>query len=276
MAFSHVQSTGAQQAVGVGATLAKAFTSNNTAGNLLCVFGAAIWNGTFFLSCADSKGNSYTGFSNNGSTDGTIINYAWFAYNVASGANTVTIQTSDATSPIMSIGIAEYSGEKVSSTPADHNGNNFNTGTAANVGATVSGSNELVWAGIGVINGGSYTITAGQTSRFNVSSTSTLIGVCLEDVLSRSSDILMTWTISSSVSYGAAAGSFLVGPVPWDASQFPWINSDHILPALEPSKSIAYLSRLAGWVGRLSRQPEPAYQSRRARRMARAAGLCYA
>lgn len=93
-----VQST--ENSSGTASSLAKAFTSGNTATNSILVI--AQWSGTSnTMAIVDSNSNTYNtlrGPDNNGA-DGTggSRQQAWLASNIAAGANTVTITPSSST-----------------------------------------------------------------------------------------------------------------------------------------------------------------------------------
>jgi glucose/arabinose dehydrogenase len=91
-----------------GSTNSLAFSSANTAGNLIVVY--VLWSNTGAVSLSDSRGNSYasavgrTTWGSNGSAQ------IFYAKNVAAGANTVTATFATAISSFGDIYIHEYSG----------------------------------------------------------------------------------------------------------------------------------------------------------------------
>ena len=88
------------------ATLAKAFTSNNAAGNTIIVQ-AGCGNGTA-MTVADSLGNTYTSAIQSANST-TFEAQIFYAVNIASGANTVTV-TNAGTTASMALEIYEVSG----------------------------------------------------------------------------------------------------------------------------------------------------------------------
>lgn len=91
-------------------TATLAFSSNNTAGNMLLVF---VGNAAAGSTISDSQGNSYTQlFSNSSASYNSQRQVGWYALNCKVGANTVIIGTPGTNQSII---IAEYSGVATSS-----------------------------------------------------------------------------------------------------------------------------------------------------------------
>ena len=94
--------------VGSGTTNALAFTTPNTAGNLIIVY--AIWSNTGTATLTDSRGDAFvsaaprTTWGTNGSSQ------VFVAKNIAGGANTVTATFATAINAFAVIYIHEYSG----------------------------------------------------------------------------------------------------------------------------------------------------------------------
>jgi hypothetical protein len=130
------------------ATLAKAFTNDNTAGNSIIVV-CGVGNGTA-PTVADSAGNTYTSAARaaNSTTFETAI---FFAVNITGGINTVTV-TNAGTAASMGMEIYEVSGllAQVTAQP-DQSSTGTGTGTTASTSAITSSSpNSLVFLGVGV------------------------------------------------------------------------------------------------------------------------------
>jgi hypothetical protein len=88
-AITLVQSTSLYNS-GINLSEAKAFTSNNTAGNLIIVAiqGSAISSNP---TVSDSRGNTYTKIGSVNGGGGPAYSYLYYAKNIAAGANTVTV-----------------------------------------------------------------------------------------------------------------------------------------------------------------------------------------
>lgn len=111
-----VQSAGASTGGSQSATLAKAFTSNNAAGNLLiCVTRNFRTAAGTISSVTDSNGNTWVqapgGYQSNSNANDIQL---WYALNCNAGANTVTL-TSSTSNTFIRFCIAEYSGILTSS-----------------------------------------------------------------------------------------------------------------------------------------------------------------
>ena len=136
------------KSTGSVASLAAAFTSNNTAGNSIVVV-CGIGNGTD-PTIADTAGNTYVKAAT-GANSTTFEASIWFAVNIASGANTVTV-TNAGSAASMAMEIYEVSG-LLTQVTAQPGGiiTNTGTGTTASTSAITAGApNELSFAGIAV------------------------------------------------------------------------------------------------------------------------------
>lgn len=142
------------------ASLAKAFTSNNTAGNSIIVV-AGCGNGTA-MTVADSAGNTYTSaIAAPNST--TFAAQIFYAVNIASGANTVTV-TNAGTAASMAVELYEISGliTQVQSQPGQTS-TGTGTGTTATTSAIApSTPNALVFAGVAIGTAVVTTVAAGS------------------------------------------------------------------------------------------------------------------
>ncbi len=186
-----VQKTGGVS-TGSVASLAKAFTSNNVAGNSIVVVCANGNNGT--LSAADSAGNTYTSAIVKANST-TFEAQIFFAVNVVAGANTVTV-TNAGTAASLGIEIYEISGliAQVVAQPGQTS-SGTGTGTTASTSAISSSTpNALAFMGVAV----------GTTAEAITAVTGTLWTV------DRSSD---PTTPSGLYSFGSLT-QFLPSPVP--------------------------------------------------------------
>jgi hypothetical protein len=136
---AYVQST---QTSGSGSPGTLAYTSNNTAGNLLIAmpFGG----GQVSESITDSQGNSWSSAVGGIINPGSIRTQALFyAFNCKSGANTITLTMGNF--DFWNLFIAEYSGVQSSSDPLDKNANaNGNSASMNSGNITTTGSNDLI------------------------------------------------------------------------------------------------------------------------------------
>ena len=95
--------------VNSGTTNSRAFTSATTAGNSIVI--AVLWNNAGAVSVADNRGNTYTSARRARTTWGTNwSSQAFYATNIAGGANTVTATFATPINDWGIIYIHEYSG----------------------------------------------------------------------------------------------------------------------------------------------------------------------
>ncbi|HEY8734718.1 MAG TPA: hypothetical protein VIL90_09145, partial [Puia sp.] len=144
---THVQTT-IQIQGSTATTIAKAFASASTSGNLIVV--GVDWDGQTrsVNSVNDNKGNTYkriNGPTNwNGAGNRAEL---WYAYNIIGGALTVTAKLSGAPTSFTEMAITEYSGI-VTFDPLDKNSVAIGggAGPALNSGAqTTTYTNELIY-----------------------------------------------------------------------------------------------------------------------------------
>jgi hypothetical protein len=161
--ISFVQAaTGPTSIQALNSTVAVAYATAQTAGNLNVV--AVGWGDTTssVSSVTDSRGNTYTravGPTVNGGQQSI-----YYAKNIAAGANTVTVTFNQAAS-YPDVRILEYSGLDTTN-PLDVTAGGVGTGTAASSGAaTTTVANELIF-GTGTAGGNGFTgAGSGFTSR---------------------------------------------------------------------------------------------------------------
>jgi hypothetical protein len=198
MAITQIQGKGA-------ASTSLAFTSGNTAGNLLVVIGEA----NSALSVSDSQGNTWGTAVKIEDPSSTFL-YIWYAKNCKAGANTVTV--SGATNLV----IAEYAGADVSS-PVDVSSTNIvasssTTQTSGSAATTAAG--DLVIGAIDDGNGILPTPGTGFTSIGNVLTMSTIY-----KIQATVGAAAATWTTSSGIAYDAVMATFKAAPTGWKYSR---------------------------------------------------------
>src|SRR5579884_852164 len=153
-----VQSTN-NKSSGSVASLAKAFASNNTQGNSIVVV-CAVGNGTA-PTISDTNSNTYTQVAQ--VANSTTLNVAvFFATNIVSGANTVTVNNGGTTASIaMEIyevyGLLTQSSAQTTQTAT----NTGSSGTASTSAISPGSPNKYAFAGIG-IGTAAQTITVGS------------------------------------------------------------------------------------------------------------------
>jgi glucose/arabinose dehydrogenase/PKD repeat protein len=140
-----------------GTTNSLAFSSANTAGNLIVVY--AIWSNTGSVAVSDSRGNTYATAAARTTWGGTSSSQVFYARNIAAGTNTVIVTHATAVNSFSAIYIHEYSGiDKVA--PVDVTGSAIGTGGAMNSGSvTTTNAEDLLFAA----GASSAKITAGAT-----------------------------------------------------------------------------------------------------------------
>ena len=148
----------ANEAARATTTNAVAFSSANTAGNLLVVY--AIWDNSSAATISDTRGNSYASVAPPSRWKGSAwSSQVFYAKNVAGGANTVTLSLTAAVTSWSVVYVHEYSGlDKVS--PIDVSVVGTGTSSAMSSGsATTTNPTDLVF-GAGASD---RTINAGGT-----------------------------------------------------------------------------------------------------------------
>lgn len=194
---------------GFTASAALAFSSNNTAGNLIVVCTAINGGGInpSITSIVDTALNTYTVATdaNNGGNDPGVSVY--YAKNIAGGANTVTVTPNAAAN--IRWGIVEYSGLDTSA-PLDQTTSTFGTSTSPDSGSvTTTQASELLVGCIGALSGGgAFTNGASYTTRFVVT-----VGGDDRDSLedrnvSSTGSYSAGGTLATSATWGAIIGTF--------------------------------------------------------------------
>lgn len=195
------------------ATLAKAFTSSNVAGNTIIVV-AGCGNGTA-MTVADSNSNTYTQAvtAPNSTTFEAAI---FYAVNIAAGANTVTV-TNAGTAASMALEIYEVSGllAQVTGQP-DQSSTGTGTGTTASTSNIASNSpNCLAFLGVAVgtaaqavsvTSGTSWTLDSTQNSAGTPAGLFTF--GALSQYMASPSPIAAKATIAGSEPWAAASAVF--------------------------------------------------------------------
>jgi hypothetical protein len=142
-------------------SVSAAFPANNTAGNLIIAF-VRMSTATQAVTVSDSAGNIYTdAVVQAQTTDGHQV-HIFYASNVAGRSNTVTANFPAANNHPW-LAIYEYSGLNATN-PLDRTAHAQGTSTSPSTGTTLSTthSNELLFAGLGMVNNYSGTVTAGS------------------------------------------------------------------------------------------------------------------
>lgn len=197
------------------ATLAKAFTNNNIAGNTIIVV-AGCGNGTA-MTVADSAGNTYTQAvtAPNSTTFEAAI---FYAVNILAGANTVTVTNAGSTAS-MAMEIYEVSGllAQVLAQP-DSSSTGTGTGTTASTSALAASSpNALAFLGVSIGTAAqNITVTSGTNwtadGGTNGLATTTPAGLyqfnSFSQYLSNTTPVVPKATIGSSEPWAAAAAIF--------------------------------------------------------------------
>ena len=140
-----------------GTTNSLAFSSANTAGNLIVVY--AIWSNTGSVTVSDSRGNTYATAASRTTWGGTSSSQVFYARNIPAGTNTVTVTHATAVNSFSALYIHEYSGiDKVN--PVDVTGSATGTGSAMTSGlVTTTNAEDLLFAA----GASSAKVTAGAT-----------------------------------------------------------------------------------------------------------------
>jgi glucose/arabinose dehydrogenase/PKD repeat protein len=127
-----------------GKTDAVAFTSANTAGNLIVA--SVFWNNAGTATLADSRGNAYTSVAARRSWGSNWSEQTFFAKNIAAGVNTVTATFGTSISGWALVYIHEYAGlDKVN--PVDGTTGAIGTANAMSSGAlTTTAAGDLLFA----------------------------------------------------------------------------------------------------------------------------------
>jgi hypothetical protein len=210
---------------GSGTTIALAFTSNVTAGNLTVVgvsWGAAGGVIEALSSVADGLSNTYTRITNCDVVDSTNDQQHTIIYakNIAGGACTITV-TFTASRSNRGITIAEYSGADTSA-PLDQSVSNFQTSPGTGTDAvtsttkTTTANGELI-AGIYTdsTSGAGTTVSAGTgfTKQEDTGGTAGAIQIVYEDqIQSSSGSIAATFTETANHRALSAMATFKAPP----------------------------------------------------------------
>jgi hypothetical protein len=144
MPFALVQKAGNDNGAGAATTsIATAYTSNVTAGNLLiAVFGQGALGGVNANVVTDTQGNKWTRAVQSPSLDTNMSTEIWFAIAVASGPNTVTFSQAPGTG-FFELIVAEYSGIKNAQLDVTNHGLSAGP-TVSTHPITTTKSNEII------------------------------------------------------------------------------------------------------------------------------------
>jgi len=207
---THVQTTTKFQMT-TGSSIAMAFGSASTTGNLIVVHIDWDKQSIHVNSVTDNKGNTYHNI--NGPTNWNGVNYRaelWYAYNITGGAIlTITANLSGAPTSFSQIYISEYSGI-VTTNPLDQNSVNIGNTAAVSSGAkTTTSTNELIY-GVSIGASGLLTTGAGFTNRSSAN----------QNIVE---DKKVSPTGSYSANFTSAGGN-------WIAQMATFVSSNIILP----------------------------------------------
>lgn len=205
-----------------------AYSSNNTAGNLLLlvarVTDGALASAPTISSITDTRGNNWIAIQSIVNGNSRDILYAVYA--CGAGANTVTLTPNKAC--FFGTIVLEYSGLNTFS-PVDVKATNTGNSTAASSGSvTTTANGELVLGWVSNETANSLTITQGasyttrQTCNGNVSAE--------DQTLASAGAIAATFTLSSAVAWACGVATFFAagtGPIPssgWANRERKFIN----------------------------------------------------
>lgn len=178
MSISLVQKT---SATGANTTsVAKAFASPNTAGNLLIAVMAWDRTNRTFTSISDTQGNTWhlAGSAEN-SANGAMALRLMYAENCKVGPNTVTVRTSGGDN--ISLSIFEYSGVLIAASLDAASGATNTTANPTTPSITTTASGDLVFACCGVSSTTAPTAGTGYTSELGVTFT-TSTSLCEDQI----------------------------------------------------------------------------------------------
>ena len=131
--------------VGSGTTNSLAFTTPNTAGNLIVVY--AIWSNAGTATVTDSRGNAFVSAAPRTTWGTNWSSQVFVAKNIAGGANTVTATFATAINACAVIYIHEYSGLDKAN-PVDVTKSATGSASAMSSGAvTTTNATDLIFAG---------------------------------------------------------------------------------------------------------------------------------
>jgi hypothetical protein len=212
VAVAYVQGAGATNQASA-TSIARAFTTSNTAGNLIVV--AVTWDGSASMSCADSQLNAYALATTqyDGTNNQTLA--ICYAANIKAGANTVTA-TFGASSSWRRMLIHEYRGLALTS-PVDVVAKNVASGTTGadaitSTAAVTTVSGDLIFGAV-MDDANPTTITAGTgfTQRQALNSTD----LATEDLVQTTAgSIAATHTFGAANRYLALMVAFKPGGPP--------------------------------------------------------------
>ena len=203
--ISLVQSN-AIEGTAVGSVTA-AFTSNNTAGDLIVAF-VRMSSTSQTVSVTDDAGNVYADAVTQGqSTDGHQI-HIWYARNIKAGANSVTA-TFSSTNNHPFLAIYEYAGLSTTA-PLDKTAAAQGSSSAVSVGptATTASANELIFVGAGFPNAWVGTVTSGSSYTLQQQDTGTSRATTETSVVSSPGSYTGSFSLSASANWSAVIATF--------------------------------------------------------------------
>jgi murein DD-endopeptidase MepM/ murein hydrolase activator NlpD len=220
---------------GTSLSIAKAFTSNNTAGNLIVAMVSWDNANTNSMTCSDSQGNYYTTALLSKDTTNQDDIAICYAADIKGGANTVTA-TFGANSNILVLAVHEYSGVATTN-PLDVSNSNIANGTSGTNGytagsATTTTNGDLIFGTMQDDTSTTGTLTAGTnyTKRIQASNTGGYPFITEDTIQSTAGSV--TTNFSENQADGYVAGMVAFKPGPAGLSNYPVLVSIPSDPSL--------------------------------------------
>jgi Putative Ig domain len=189
------------------ASVSVAFPNANTAGNLIVAF-VRMSSATQAVTVTDSAGNSYVkAVSQAQTTDGHQV-YIFYSKNVAGKNNTVTA-TFSSTNNHPWLAIYEYSGLNATA-PLDQIASAQGSGSSPTCGPTAAttAANELVFAGTGLVNNSTATVTAGSGYTLQQQDSNTSRAANETAIVSSVGTQTAAFTLTSGTNYSCVLATF--------------------------------------------------------------------
>src|SRR5229473_7929751 len=191
---------------GTTTTSSLSFTSANTAGNLIavCVRGGLSSSQVFTI--VDSNGNTYKQASQIGFTASAVTLAIYYAENIKSGANTVTV--SDTVSGPIRFSILEYSGVATSNSLDAASATVGNSSSPNSGNLTTTSNGELLLGAIATTNAGSFTAGTGYTIEEFVPAPPNAKLIALDQIQTSAGLTSAAASLAGSDVWGAALAAF--------------------------------------------------------------------
>jgi hypothetical protein len=195
------------QGSGVG-SVSVAFTSSNTAGNLIIAF-VRMTSTTQTVTVRDTAGNIYSDAVDQlQTTDGHQI-HIFYAKSVAAFSNNAVTATFSATNNHPWLAIYEYSGLNATN-PLDETAHAQGSNSSPSTGATgtTTHANELLFVGLGMVNNASGRVTAGSGYALQQQDTNTSRAADETRIVSATGSYTGTFSLSASTNWSAVIATF--------------------------------------------------------------------